>query len=266
MREAHDCLYAASLMRPDSLDPYFMRAEAYRRQHNTAAEVEIFKAGLKVHPDNDYLKAWLGRAKRHLALLALMQRSRILFGLAWSRKKKVIAALAVFIAVFAAFKYIPRIAKATTNSIILVKPQPVTGIAQKTTENGPVGTLCAERVMLRTGPSIGYAALRTANLGEKVKVLENLASGWYKVEDLKGEKGYIWGAFLKLNKPVPFKNGIIAGDRVIVRSKPGLNTGIIDCLPRETKIIFVSEEGEWHKVLLPDGRSGWISADLIKEI
>ncbi|MDN5347250.1 MAG: N-acetylmuramoyl-L-alanine amidase [Clostridia bacterium] len=58
----------------------------------------------------------------------------------------------------------------------------------------------------------------------------------------------------------------IAGDWVNIRSGPGLGYEVIVTLPRGTVLGVTGLAPGWYKVSLPEGKSGWVAAGLVKVI
>jgi formylglycine-generating enzyme required for sulfatase activity len=51
----------------------------------------------------------------------------------------------------------------------------------------------------------------------------------------------------------------ITGEQAIVRAKPGITHPVLTLAPRGAIFPVLETQGEWYKILLEDGREGWIS-------
>jgi uncharacterized protein YgiM (DUF1202 family) len=51
----------------------------------------------------------------------------------------------------------------------------------------------------------------------------------------------------------------ITGDQAIVRAKPGVTHPILTLVPRGAIFPVLETQDEWYKILLEDGREGWIT-------
>ena len=51
----------------------------------------------------------------------------------------------------------------------------------------------------------------------------------------------------------------ITGDQAIVRAKPGVTHPVLTLAPRGAIFPVLETQGEWYKILLEDGREGWIT-------
>ena len=51
----------------------------------------------------------------------------------------------------------------------------------------------------------------------------------------------------------------ITGDQAIVPARPGVTHPVLTLAPRGAIFPVLETQGEWYKILLEDGREGWIS-------
>ncbi|MGE5581913.1 MAG: NlpC/P60 family protein [Bacillota bacterium] len=60
------------------------------------------------------------------------------------------------------------------------------------------------------------------------------------------------------------QTGIVTGDDVNLRAEPGLDGRIISVLPQGVAVSIIEQTGDWHKVQLNDGQTGWIYSRFLK--
>jgi uncharacterized protein YgiM (DUF1202 family) len=58
----------------------------------------------------------------------------------------------------------------------------------------------------------------------------------------------------------PTKVVIVVQNGLNLRSAASLSSSVLDTLPRDTRLAFVSEENGWYKVETPDGTVGYVSS------
>ena len=54
----------------------------------------------------------------------------------------------------------------------------------------------------------------------------------------------------------------ITAARAIVRAKPGITHPILTVVPQGAIFPVIETQEEWHKILLEDGREGWIAREV----
>ena len=55
--------------------------------------------------------------------------------------------------------------------------------------------------------------------------------------------------------------GRVSGDEVRMRESPSGRAAVLDNLPDEAPVRFLGGAGQWYRVLLTDGRSGFIHSE-----
>ncbi len=73
--------------------------------------------------------------------------------------------------------------------------------------------------------------------------------------------GYIF--YLRLSESRDHREGVILTPSVTVLSEPEENSTDMFILHEGTKVFLDEQRGEWLKIRLPDGNSGWIPANVI---
>lgn len=64
--------------------------------------------------------------------------------------------------------------------------------------------------------------------------------------------------------PAPRRGTVNAPSGANIRSGPGINHAKLATVPRQTVLEIIGDNGQWYKVKLADGSTGWIFAELLK--
>ena len=54
----------------------------------------------------------------------------------------------------------------------------------------------------------------------------------------------------------------ITADQAIVRAKPGITNPVLTVVPQGAILPVLETQEEWYKILLEDGREGWITREV----
>ena len=130
------------------------------------------------------------------------------------------------------------------------------------------GYIKGSGVNFRSGPGSGYSVIGTYAMGKSLYLLEELNSGWCKVQ-IDGQVGYVYGTYVGLG-PYDAENygyidatstrfaAFINRDGVNFRSGPGTGYGIINCYDLGKSITVLEElNSGWCKVDI-DGTTGYV--------
>ncbi len=151
-------------------------------------------------------------------------------------------------------------------------PSPQTN--QRSTEvTGLYAWIDEPRVNVRGGPSQNEEVLFQLAHGQKVKVLD-VSGHWCKIK-ASDRSGWIAGWVIDFSPPgeefmtpeggqdVEVKVGWVGRPEVNLRSGPGLNYPEIGELTLSTQVIIIGQKGQWYKVALDNGKTGWAASWLI---
>jgi len=130
------------------------------------------------------------------------------------------------------------------------------------------------KVNVRTGPDTDHPVRLQLNRGQKVEVLG--ADGhWCRIKTSGGDVGWVAGWVISFLPPgeaitteqngetIAVKVGWVARPEVNLRAGPGTNYEEIAELVFSTQVIITDQHGEWYKVLLDNGKIGWVAGWLI---
>ena len=73
-------------------------------------------------------------------------------------------------------------------------------------------------------------------------------------------------SYNQYNKAQNKKYGIIFAPKVVVKNAPTINSDEVFTLHEGTKITILDAVDNWKKIILADGKIGWISAENLKEL
>jgi len=130
------------------------------------------------------------------------------------------------------------------------------------------------KVNVRTGPDTDHPVRLQLGRGQKVEVLG--ADGhWCRIKTPGGDVGWVAGWVISFLPPgqaitteqngeqVAVKVGWVARPEVNLRAGPGTNYEEIAELVFSTQVIITDQRGEWYKILLDNGKTGWVAGWLI---
>ncbi len=129
---------------------------------------------------------------------------------------------------------------------------------------------------VRAGPSTGERVKFKLNKHDKVTVVD--ADGqWCQVRTGAGAMGWIAGWVLDFQPPgtpeatklvdgrrVEVKAGWVDGTVVNVRAERGTGSDVVGTVRMGEELVIVDRDGDWYRVVLGDGKMGWIHDDLVE--
>ncbi len=127
-------------------------------------------------------------------------------------------------------------------------------------------TVTSAQVNVRSGPSTQYSVIATVVEGQIFKVLGKV-NNWFKVRLSSGTVGYVAGWLVKLvdsSSSGAGQHGVVSTTAANVRTGPGTNYTVITSIPKGTSVNITGQQGTWYRVLLADGRSGYMSQSTIQ--
>lgn len=114
-------------------------------------------------------------------------------------------------------------------------------------------------VNIRKGPGTQYGIITQVNKNTLLNVLDK-SGDWYKVKLQNGTIGWIAGWLTA----TPLLSSIkVNANDVNIRKGPGTNYGIITQAKKDTALSVLDKSGNWYKVKLPNGTTGWIAGWLV---
>jgi uncharacterized protein YgiM (DUF1202 family) len=140
--------------------------------------------------------------------------------------------------------------------------------ADTSDSNSEAGTVNADYVRFRKGPSLDSAIIRTLNSGTKVDVLSE-TTGWYKIV-YSGTTGYMSSTYITLASEAASEpeleemntSGYVSGNYVRLRTGPSTNYSIISTLNYGTSVQVLGKTNGWYKISY-NGSTGYMCGDYI---
>ncbi len=136
-------------------------------------------------------------------------------------------------------------------------------------------TVAATVLNLRSGPGTTYSAVTQVKSGTLLTVLDRQGD-WFKVRTASGTVGWAASWLVKTSAtaptpptPPPATYQDLTGQLAVaspksgslnVRSSPSTNAGIVSQARASQTYTALGKQGDWIKIVLPDGRQGWMAA------
>lgn len=148
-------------------------------------------------------------------------------------------------------------------------------------KEGEMGVVTGTSVNIRAGKGTDSNAIGKAKKGDKLQVLDS-SGEWYKVELDDGKVGYVLGNYLKLGAADATKEaassakeaddtgtketGVVVTKTGELNIRAGMSKDdkIVGTAKKGSKIHVLKKTGEWYKVQLDDGTTGYANRSYIK--
>ena len=134
--------------------------------------------------------------------------------------------------------------------------------------NSNEGTVTADALNVRSGPSTSYSITTKIYKGNKVEILET-SNGWHKIKTSSGTTGWVSGEYLtkgvveNSTSQTSYKATVNATS-LNVRSGAGTSYSVITKLSKGTVVdVIESASNGWKKIKTSSGTTGWVSGDYL---
>jgi cell wall-associated NlpC family hydrolase len=150
----------------------------------------------------------------------------------------------------------------------------VSGESSSTTPStGKTGTVTADALHVRTGPSTSYGKITKVYQGQSVNILDS-SNGWHKIKTPSGHVGWSSAEFISLSggsnggesnnsgntdNSLAGKKATVTASALNVRSGPSTSNSVIGTTYRGNTVEIQQSSNGWHKVKLSNGQVGWVS-------
>ncbi len=144
--------------------------------------------------------------------------------------------------------------------------------------SGQVAVVSGNSVNIRSGPDTSYGIIAQAGLGDRLPVLDK-SGDWYKISLSSGTSGWVAGWLVAVGTPIaqtsttvnpttPSTSGgstdsgkvaVVTGSIVNVRNGPGTTNAVTGQVSQGERLPFLEQSGDWYRVKLSNGTSGWIA-------
>ncbi len=153
-----------------------------------------------------------------------------------------------------------------------------TAPATTSQSSGQVAVVTGSSVNIRSGPDTSYGIIAQAGLGDRLPVLDK-SGDWYKISLSSGTSGWVAGWLVAVGTPIaqtsttvnpttPSTSGgstdsgkvaVVTGSIVNVRNGPGTTNAVTGQVSQGERLPFLEQSGDWYRVKLSNGTSGWIA-------
>ena len=170
---------------------------------------------------------------------------------------------------WASSEYITVSANTTTNQ--------TTDTSSTTVTYPATGTITATTLNIRAGARIDRAVVATVSKGTKVTVADKLGD-WYKVKLTNGTVGWASSAYISIGGTTSSnastnsttttitsfpKAARVTASLVNIRSGARTDRPVVTTANKGTQVTVVDSLGDWYKVRLSNGKSGWVEKKYI---
>ncbi len=122
-----------------------------------------------------------------------------------------------------------------------------------------VAVVDASSLNVRSGPGPQHGISDRVIKGDQLPVLEQRGD-WYKVRLASGSAGWVAGWLVNIKEEqVVIKTGVLN-----VRGGPGTGNAKVGTVHSGNKLQVLDSSGDWYKVKLPSGSSGWVAGWLVE--
>ena len=135
--------------------------------------------------------------------------------------------------------------------------------------NSNEGTVTADALNVRSGPSTSYSVTTKLYKGDKVEILET-SNGWHKIKASNGKIGWVSGDYIKVSSgstsqpSTSTTKATVTATSLNVRSGAGTSYSVITKLPKGTVVdVLESASNGWKKIKTSGGTTGWASGDYL---
>lgn len=132
--------------------------------------------------------------------------------------------------------------------------------------NSNEGTVTADALNVRSGPSTSYSITTKIYKGNKVEILET-SNGWHKIKTSNGTIGWVSGSYISVSSGSTSQTSYKAtvnATSLNVRSGAGTSYSVITKLSKGTVVdVIESASNGWKKIKTSSGTTGWVSGDYL---
>ena len=132
--------------------------------------------------------------------------------------------------------------------------------------NSNEGTVTADALNVRSGPSTSYGITTKLYKGDKVEILET-SNGWYKIKASNGKIGWVSGDYIKVSSGSTSQTSYKATvntDSLNMRKGAGTSYSVITKLSKGTVVdVLESASNGWKKIKTSNGTIGWVSGSYL---
>lgn len=142
--------------------------------------------------------------------------------------------------------------------------------SSETPSSGKTGTITADALNVRSGPSTSYGKVTMVYKGQSVTILES-SNGWHKIKTQNGQIGWASSDYISTSgqggggstETPSTGKGTVTASTLNIRSGPSTSNSIVGKAYKGNTVDILSSSNGWYKVKLSNGQVGWASGDYI---
>ena len=144
--------------------------------------------------------------------------------------------------------------------------------SSETPSSGKTGTITADALNVRSGPSTSYGKVTMVYKGQSVTILES-SNGWHKIKTQNGQIGWASSDYISTSgqggggstETPSTGKGTVTASTLNIRSGPSTSNSIVGKAYKGNTVDILSSSNGWYKVKLSNGQVGWASGDYISK-
>ncbi|GKZ04245.1 ligand-binding protein SH3 [Paraclostridium bifermentans] len=144
--------------------------------------------------------------------------------------------------------------------------------SSETPSSGKTGTITADALNVRSGPSTSYGKVTMVYKGQSVTILES-SNGWHKIKTQNGQIGWASSDYISTSgqggggstEAPSTGKGTVTASTLNIRSGPSTSNSIVGKAYKGNTVDILSSSNGWYKVKLSNGQVGWASGDYISK-
>ena len=144
--------------------------------------------------------------------------------------------------------------------------------SSETPSSGKTGTITADALNVRSGPSTSYGKVTMVYKGQSVTILES-SNGWHKIKTQNGQIGWASSDYISTSgqggggstETPSTGKGTVTASALNIRSGPSTSNSIVGKAYKGNTVDILSSSNGWYKVKLSNGQVGWGSSDYISK-
>ena len=129
--------------------------------------------------------------------------------------------------------------------------------------NSSEGTVTADVLNVRSGPSTSYSVTTKAYKGNKVEILDT-SNGWYNIKLSNGKTGWVSASYVSISSQTTSYKATVNANSLNVRNGAGTSYSVVTKLPKGTVVdVLESASNGWKRIKTSNGTIGWVSGSYL---
>lgn len=140
------------------------------------------------------------------------------------------------------------------------------------THANTIGSITADILNVRSGPSTSYTIVDKTYYGEKINIISR-ENKWYKIARGTGQFAYVHSDYVnEISSNTPdeeakeYETGRVTASILNFRSGPQISNNIIGKLSYSDTVTILSTHGDWYYVSTQNNTKGYVYAKYISKV